>query len=451
MNNAMPPTRLLPGLIAAALMLSPALSQAQSPPTGASANQPATGPAAQIPLTSPDEEIGARLTNMFRSIDGLSGVRVVVRDGIVTLEGTTLNAEGRRQAVDIASRLAGVVAVENKLVAERSVSRRIDPLLQSATAMTSSMIGLIPLILVALLVFLGFWLLGRFITRSTRLISRLAPNAFIETLVEQIVRVVFILTGLIAAMSILGATALLGSVLGAAGVIGLAVGFAVRDTIENYIASVLLSIRQPFRPNDFVNIVGFEGRITRLNSRATILTTGDGNEVRIPNATVYKANIINYTHTPERRFDFEVGIGVGSDIRAALAIALEAARGVSGVLPKPDAAVVVDRIDAEAIVIKVLGWVDQTKSDFGKTRSEAIRAVKESFDASAVPLAEPIDTGRRLPANVGQAQSDKEAKHSAAALNEVKDTSADKTIERKVRSIRSGGEEDLLAQGAPRE
>ena len=53
-----------------------------------------------------------------------------------------------------------------------------------------------------------------------------------------------------------------------------------------------------------VLIEGVEGRVTTLNSRATIITTADGNEVRIPNAIVYKTKIVNLTHTPERRFEF---------------------------------------------------------------------------------------------------------------------------------------------------
>ena len=52
----------------------------------------------------------------------------------------------------------------------------------------------------------------------------------------------------------LGAGALLGAVLGGAGVIGIALGFAMRDTIENYVASLMLSLRQPFRANDHVVI-----------------------------------------------------------------------------------------------------------------------------------------------------------------------------------------------------
>lgn len=62
----------------------------------------------------------------------------------------------------------------------------------------------------------------------------------------------FIVGALVIALDVMNATALISTILGAAGIIGLALGFAVRDTVENFIASIMLSIRQPFRPNDTV-------------------------------------------------------------------------------------------------------------------------------------------------------------------------------------------------------
>src|SRR3546814_6600583 len=66
-------------------------------------------------------------------------------------------------------------------------------------------------------------------------------------------------------------------------------------------SDLMLSLRQPFRANDHVVIEGHEGRVVRLTSRATILMTLEGNHLRIPNSTVFKAVILNYTRNPERR------------------------------------------------------------------------------------------------------------------------------------------------------
>src|SRR3546814_6970546 len=88
----------------------------------------------------------------------------------------------------------------------------------------------------------------------------------------------------------------------------------------------MLSLRQPFRANDHVVIEGHEGRVVRLTSRATILMTLEGNHLRIPNSTVFKAVILNYTRNPERRFDFELGIDANDDPVDGMAVGLRAIR-----------------------------------------------------------------------------------------------------------------------------
>jgi small-conductance mechanosensitive channel len=180
-------------------------------------------------------------------------------------------------------------------------------------------------------------------------------------LVATFVRFMFIVLGLVAGLELLGATALLGAVLGGAGVIGIALGFAVRDTVDNYVSSLMLSLRQPFRANDHVVIEGHEGRVVRLTSRATILMTLDGNHLRIPNSTVFKAVILNYTRNPERRFDFELGVDANDDPMAAIKSGLEAIGDLDFVLDDPAPMGNIVTVGDSNIVLCFRAWVDQEK------------------------------------------------------------------------------------------
>lgn len=444
--------RLSTTLFFLAVIAWPGAPRAQSemlPTSSPSAEAPAE-PSTPIALRSPDQAIHERLLQLYREIDGLEDVRVAVRGGVVTLTGVTLEPKASSEAEQVAARVAGVVSVENEIATEHRLAQRLSPLVGQAEAMGAKIIAFLPLLAVALVVFALFWIAGVVFTRRTNIFRRLAPNPFVEALLEQVVRLLFIVAGLVVAMSILGATALIGSVLGAAGVLGLAVGFAMRNTIENYIAGILLSIRQPFRPNDAVLIEGIEGRITTLNSRATIITTWDGNEVRIPNTIVYQSMIKNYTHTPQRRFDFEIRVRLDTEISCALAIALQAVKSVEGVLEEPQPASLVVRVDEYALVFSVMGWVDQTKSDFNKVKSEAIRAVKEAFDADHIRIAEPIWNMRTLPPPDPKSEG-KARQPTAEEMRVIKDTSPDTTIKEKVNERRQEATNDLLTPAAPRE
>jgi small conductance mechanosensitive channel len=158
---------------------------------------------------------------------------------------------------------------------------------------------------------------------------------------------------------------------------------------------------------------------------------------------------VNLTRTPERRFDFELRVRLDTDIACALAVALGATKALDGVLDDPAPAAVVSRIDEYAIVLSVLGWVDQRASDFNKVRSEAIRTVKEAFDAARIALAEPVQNYREL--RDPDAVTPVARRPSEAELREITDTSRDRTIERKVARQRAESDTDLLRERAPRE
>jgi len=106
----------------------------------------------------------------------------------------------------------------------------------------------------------------------------------------------------------------------------------------------------------------------------------------------------------------------------------------------------VSRIDEYAIVITVLGWVDQRSSDFGKVKSETIRLVKEAFDARHIELAEPVQNYRELRAPRPEPASTAAAyQPTAEELRQITDTSRDRTIENKVAEQRAEADDDLLA------
>ena len=112
----------------------------------------------------------------------------------------------------------------------------------------------------------------------------------------------------LSALHLLGMTEAVLSFLGLAGVVALAVGFAFRDIAENFIASVMLGVRRPFRVGDFIEVAGKSGVVKSLNTRATVLVTLDGSQVRIPNATIFKEILVNKTASTTVRGSFDVVI-----------------------------------------------------------------------------------------------------------------------------------------------
>ncbi len=335
-----------------------------------------------------DERIAGRLSDIFANVPSLSSVTVDVSEGVVALAGTAPDAEAVARAESIAIGVDGVVTVENAI--ERDVSVNLGAGVGGLEDKLRGAWRMVPLVGLALLVGLLIAGFGYLIASFKGLWNRIAPNVFLAELISSALRFIFVLLGLVVALDMIGAGALMGAVLGGAGVIGVALGFAMRDTIENYVASLMLSLRQPFRANDHVVIEGQEGRVIRLTSRATILMTLDGNHLRIPNSTVFKGTILNYTRNPQRRFDFVLGVDADDDADAARRLGRDTLAELAFVLDNPAPDVRIVEVGDSNVVLRFLAWIDQGETDFYKAKTRAIAACKLALEQAGFAMPEPI-------------------------------------------------------------
>ncbi len=366
--------------------LVPGIAQEEPSPAPAPAVQP-TIEAEQD--AGSDARIEERINGIFAEIPRLANVSAHVSEGVVTLSGSVAEPEDIARAEAIAGRVTGVVTVENAVERDLSVGQSLAGI-GALSGKIDAFVRMLPLLGAAALVAFAIGAIGYGLAALTGLWQRVAANYFLAELIASAIRFIFVVGGIVVALDMLGASTLLGAVLGGAGVIGIALGFAMRDTVENYVASLMLSLRQPFRPNDWVVIENHEGRVIRLTSRATILMTLDGNHLRIPNSTVFKAVILNYTRNPQRRFDFKLGIDADDDPDAGRHVGVDTLAALDFVLKAPEPQARVVEVGDSNIVIEYLGWIDQRETDWYKAHSRAIAAVKRALEGAGFSIPEPI-------------------------------------------------------------
>ena len=419
---------------------------------------PMTGLAQDAPISISDRpsdaQITERLSGIYQQLSDINAVTVTVNNSVVTLSGDVANTEAAERAVNIAGRIDGVVAVQDDINRTLAVTDNVSPLLAEMRDWTTAFIRALPLIGAALLSLVVIMLFGQWLSRRNRLIKRFAKNPFMVELIANAVKLAFIVIALVVALNILGATALIGTVLGGAGIIGIALGFGIRDTVENYIASLLLSIRQPFRAKDHVTIDGQEGIVVRLNTRATILMTLDGNHLRIPNAKVFKADILNYSTNPTRRFTFVIGVDSADDPVAAIKLGTAIMADLPFVLSDPEPMGIIREVGDSSILIDYHAWVDQDETSFGSARSQAIRDVKDALEAGGFSLPEPLYRVKFDGAVPVQTPAKKTTSTpTPKPKSEDLSTDVDMTITDKVTDERIArtGQTDLLDDNAPPE
>jgi small conductance mechanosensitive channel len=409
-----------------------------------------------------DKKVEKRLLQIFSELDDLKAIKASVSNGVVTLQGEVGSTLAKGKAERLAKQVENVVEVKNNLLISHSLNKRIEKTFHKMMTLGEEAIAGLPLLLLAIVIFILFMLLGRWCSQWHSLYRRISANYFIADLLGKLAYLACIIIGVITALTLLDATALISTVLGAAGILGLAVGFAIKDTVENFITSLLLSLRNPFEVNDYVSIDGHEGSVARLTSRATILISPDGNHIRIPNAAVFKAVIINYTRKPERRFQFDIGIDTNQDLLIAQGLALKTLTIVTGVLADPKPMVLIEELGDSNVLLRLYGWVNQRNCSLGRVRSEAIRYVKQAFDEANIAIPEPIYnlrlsqqnhqfTEKRLekPASINKPAGEEEIKHQT---DEVKDVTVDRIVENQIAKENVQHEsQNLLNSNAPNE
>ncbi|MEP1599911.1 MAG: BON domain-containing protein, partial [Hyphomonas sp.] len=170
------------------------------------------------PTMSGDERIEDRIQNIFAEVDELKNISASVRNGVVTLEGSTTNAATADRAEQIALRIEGVVTIQNRIEQAVGVGDNVSPILETTSTRVNQIVRSIPLLAVALTVFLIISFLGHLLATWKGFWRRIMPNSFLSDLVAGASRIIAVVIGLIVAMNVMGATTLLGTVLGGAGV-----------------------------------------------------------------------------------------------------------------------------------------------------------------------------------------------------------------------------------------
>lgn len=334
-----------------------------------------------------DDDIKQRLTDILKATGWFSESRITVQEGIVFLKGTTKNDESRQWAGNLAKNTEGVVAVVNQIEVAPGSVWNFDPTFQVLNDLVRGFIRLLPLIVVAVVIIAVSWLFARLMVRLLR--RRLLAQTGSQLLREVMARVggiLIMLVGLYLVLRIAGLTQLALTLVGGTGLIGLVLGIAFRDITENFLASLFLSLQQPFREGDLVEVASVTGYVQRLTARTTILMTLDGNQVQVPNSTIFKSTLRNFTSNPNRREDFIVGIGYDDSITFSQEIALKVLAEHPAVLQEPEPLVLVENLGASTVNLRVYFWLDGDQHSWLKVKSSVIRFIKRAFQDSGISL-----------------------------------------------------------------
>lgn len=173
------------------------------------------------------------------------------------------------------------------------------------------------------------------------------------------------------------------------GIASVAIGFAFKDILQNFLAGLLLLLTAPIEEGDQIIVKGHEGTIENIYTRATYLRTYDGRLVLIPNTTLFTNAITVNTDGDRRRQDFDVGIGYGDDMEDAKGKILQAIQSVPDVLDDPAPEVLATELADSSVVLRARWWVKPQRSNVVHVQDKVITAIKKKLDDEGVDMPYP--------------------------------------------------------------
>ncbi len=332
-----------------------------------------------------DDDVHDTLMELLPKDPGVRSIDVQVDHGLVTLNGHIKDEEVRARLTEFVRRVEGVKLVLNATKTDAQVLTATELAWRVVTDFGRAISrNWLLLILAASLATLGFFLARVFNANSETFLAPFVSNPLLRSVLGSVIASLLAIGGILLGLSTLQLTEAVLSILGLAGVVGLALGFAFRDIAENFIASVLLGLRRPFRVGDYVQVAGHAGVVKTLNTRATVLVTPEGKHVRIPNATVFKEILINSTASPSVRGSFDVLVPHEASTASALDALNGALKTLDALLPEPAPRALVDGIEPGGIRMRTYYWVPSSGVDGDKIRSDALLKAKVALQQAGI-------------------------------------------------------------------
>jgi len=181
-----------------------------------------------------------------------------------------------------------------------------------------------------------------------------------------------------------------GDLIAGLGVSSVAIGFAFKDILQNWLAGLLILRGQPFEIGDQIVVNDHEGTVDKIETRATIITTYAGVKIVVPNSEIYTTALNVNTAHKLIRSQYDIGIGYADDIENSIKVIKEAITGIDGVNHDKGVEVLPWGLDASWVTLRARWWTKSDRATVVKIHSKIIHAVKEACDNAAIDM--PYDT-----------------------------------------------------------
>jgi small conductance mechanosensitive channel len=241
-------------------------------------------------------------------------------------------------------------------------------------------------LVIALAIFIiGKWLAKRVQNTFKRLLRKREVDDVLVDFLGTIVFVLILVAAVVAAFDQLGIPAT--SFMAIIGAAGLAIGLALKDSLSNFAAGVMLVLFRPFAKGDFIDAGGITGTVDEISLVSTLLTTPDNKLITVPNAMIYSSAITNFSAKETRRIDMVFGVGYDDDLKVVAGVLEKVCSEHPKVLEEPATGVFISNLGDSSVDFSVRPWVKG--EDYWGVRAEILKSAKLELEAAGCNIPYP--------------------------------------------------------------
>ena len=269
----------------------------------------------------------------------------------------------------------------------------IATLREQVQAMATGFVAALPSIAIALLVLLVTWILARFAAKiADMLVGRTEIRPSLKSLIDTLVKLAIWLIGIMIAAIVVMPTLTPASLIAGLGIGAVAIGFAFQDIFENFLAGVLIMLREKMRMGDVIECEGIVGKVERITLRETHVHRLSGELTIVPNSMIFKNPVEILTDELKRRHEIVVGVSYDTNLDHAADVIRRSVEAVGGVDIDMGLDIFAQEFNSSSVDFLVRWWAGSTPRAGWESKDKVVRAIKAGLDAAEIEIPFPYVT-----------------------------------------------------------
>ncbi|GAB5488778.1 MAG: hypothetical protein Pars2KO_23480 [Parasphingorhabdus sp.] len=269
----------------------------------------------------------------------------------------------------------------------------IEILINQLQSMWESSVQMLPSFAISIVVLCLTWLFAKFATKiANRISNKASIRPSLKELIETLVRLGIWVVGLMITLTILLPGLTPASLIAGLGFGAVAIGFAFQDIFENFMAGILIMVREKMRIGDYIECEGTEGVVEQIALRETHIRRNNMELTIVPNSILFKNPVKILTDLKKRRHEVICGVSYDTDLETAQNTIRDAVKSADHVLVDEAIDVFACEFNSSSVDFRIRWWSGSKPRAMHESRDTVIRSVKRALDAAGIEIPFPYIT-----------------------------------------------------------